>query len=238
MRFAEPYVPRPTITHVKERKVTLKVTPKGILFDLDGTLLDTYALILASFRHATSQVLGHELPEKTLMAKVGMPLVEEVKDFTDDERLQADLVSAFRSYNQRAHDGLVRAFPGVEEMLRMLAPEGLRLGVVTSKRGDLARRGLQVCGLGGYFEFAMGSDEYSGHKPDPAPVLYGCERLSLSPQECVYVGDSPFDIAAGNAAGCATVAVTWGMFGEDSLLAEGPSYVAHDPLEVCRRLGL
>ena len=81
------------------------MTPKGILFDLDGTLLDTYALILASFRHATSQVLGHELPEKTLMAKVGMPLVEEVKDFTDDARLQADLVSAFRSYNQRAHDG-------------------------------------------------------------------------------------------------------------------------------------
>lgn len=233
MRFAEPYVPRPTITHVKERKVA----PKGILFDLDGTLLDTYALILASFRHATSQVLGHELPEKTLMAKVGMPLVEEVKDFTDDERLQADLVSAFRSYNQRAHDGLVRAFPGVEGMLRMLAPEGLRLGVVTSKRGDLARRGLQVCGLGGYFEFAMGSDEYSGHKPDPAPVLYGCERLGLSPQECVYVGDSPFDIAAGNAAGCATVAVTWGMFGEDLLLAESPSYVVHDPLEVCGRLG-
>ena len=214
------------------------MTPKGILFDLDGTLLETYALILASFRHATAQVLGHELPEKTLMAKVGIPLVEEVKDFTDDEKLQADLVGAFRSYNERAHDGLVHAFPGVKGMLDMLAPAGPRLGVVTSKRGDLARRGLEVCGLSSYFEFAIGSDEYSGHKPDPAPVLYGCERLGLAPQECVYVGDSPFDIAAGNAAGCITVAATWGMFSEGSLLEHKPSYIAHHPSEVCRQLGV
>ena len=214
------------------------MTPKGILFDLDGTLLDTYALILASFRYATAQVLGHELPEKILMAKVGMPLVEEVKDFTDDEKLQADLVGAFRSYNERAHDRLVHAFPGVEGMLGMLAPAGPRLGVVTSKRGSLARRGLQVCGLSDYFEFAIGSDEYSGHKPDPAPVLYGCERLGLAPQECAYVGDSPFDIEAGNAAGCITVAATWGMFNEESLLEQRPSHVARHPGEVCGQLGI
>ena len=194
------------------------MTPKGILFDLDGTLLDTYALILASFRHATAQVLGHELPEKILMAKVGMPLVEEVKDFTDDEKLQADLVGAFRSYNERAHDGLVHAFPGVEGMLGMLAPAGPRLGVVTSKRGSLARRGLQVCGLSGYFEFAIGSDEYSGHKPDPAPVLYGCERLGLAPQECVYVGDSPFDIKCANNAGVKSVLVDWRITSDSAAL--------------------
>ena len=210
----------------------------GILFDLDGTLLDTYRLILESFRHATGEVLGHALPDETLMAKVGMPLVEEVKDFSDDPAVQADLVRAFRAYNERTHDRLVGVFPGVSDMLEALAGAGIRMGVVTSKRGALARRGLEVCGIGRFFEFALGSDEYAGHKPDPEPILAGCERLGFNPASCVYVGDSPFDIAAGNAAGCATVAVTWGMFAEHDLRAQSPTHVAHEPGDIPRLLGV
>ena len=211
---------------------------KGVLFDLDGTLLDTYRLILESFRHATGEVLGHPLPDEVLMAKVGMPLVEEVKDFSGDPAVQAELVRAFRAYNERMHDRLVGAFPGVQDMLEVLAGAGIHMGVVTSKRGALARRGLEVCELAGFFEFALGSDEYAGHKPSPEPVLAGCKRLGLDPASCVYVGDSPFDIAAGNAAGCATVAVTWGMFGEHDLRAQGPAHVAHEPGDIPGLLGV
>ena len=210
----------------------------GVLFDLDGTLLDTYRLILESFRYATGEVLGHALPDEALMAKVGMPLVEEVKDFSDDPAVQAELVRAFRAYNEHMHDRLVGVFPGVPDMLEALAGAGIRMGVVTSKRGALARRGLEVCGIGRFFEFALGSDEYMGHKPDPEPILAGCKRLGLSPASCVYVGDSPFDIAAGNAAGCATVAVTWGMFGEHDLRAQGPTHVAHEPGDIPGLLGV
>ena len=214
------------------------MTQSGVLFDLDGTLLDTYRLILESFRHATREVLGWALPDEVLMAKVGMPLVEEVKDFSDDPEVQAELVRTYRAYNERVHDELVTAFPGVREMLAKLAGHGVRMGVVTSKKGALARRGLEVCDLAGFFEFTLGSDECVRCKPDPEPVLLGCERLGLSPAVCAYVGDSPFDIAAGNGAGCATVAVTWGMFGEGDLRAQNPTCVAHEPGSVPGLLGI
>ncbi len=211
---------------------------KGVLFDLDGTLIDTYALILESFRHATTQVLGHTFPDEVLMAKVGTPLVEEMKDFTDDPAQQDELVRVYRAYNEAIHDERVRAFPGVAELLDDLHARGLLIGVVTSKRGALARRGVDVCGLGAHVEFTIGSDECPQHKPDPAPILMGCERLGLAPAECAYVGDSPFDIQAGNAAGCLTVAATWGMFPAEALMAQGPDAAASEPSQVPAALGL
>lgn len=211
---------------------------QAVLFDLDGTLLDTYRLILESFRHATREVLGAPLPDAVLMAKVGMPLAEEVKDFTDDPALQAELVRVYRAHNERVHDELVRVFPGVPEMLGELGDCDVRMGVVTSKRSDLAQRGLEVCGLGGRFEFVIGSDMCARHKPDPEPVLLGCARLEVDPAVCAYVGDSPFDIVAGNAAGCASIAATWGMFSEEDLVAAAPARVAHAPAEVPSAVGL
>lgn len=211
---------------------------KGILFDLDGTLIDTYALILESFRHATTQVLGHTFPDEVLMAKVGIPLAEEMKDFSDDPAEQDELVRVYRAYNEAIHDERVRAFPGVVELVCALHGRGLRIGVVTSKRGPLARRGVAVCGLGEHVEFTIGSDDCPLHKPDPAPILMGCERLGLAPAECAYVGDSPFDIQAGNAAGCLTVAAAWGMFPKDALVAEKPEAVVDEPFQVLAALRL
>lgn len=205
---------------------------RGVLFDLDGTLLDTYALILESFRHATRSVLGAALPDDVLMARVGVPLAEEVKDFSDDPARQDELVRVYRAYNERVHDERVRAFPGVADLLDLLAARGVRVGVVTSKRRALAERGLEVCGLADGVAFTLGSDDCARHKPDPDPVLAGCARLGLPPSACVYVGDAPFDVQAGKAAGCATVAVTWGMFDEGTLRAERPDFVAHAPGEV------
>ena len=211
---------------------------RGVLFDLDGTLIDTYDLILQSFRHATTQVLGHTFPDEVLMAKVGTPLVEEMKDFTDDPATVDELVRVYRAYNETIHDERVSAFPGVRQMLDDIHGRGLFMGVVTSKRGPLARRGVEVCGLGEHVLFTIGSDECPKHKPDPAPILMGCERLGLSPAECAYVGDSPFDIQAGNAAGCLTVAATWGMFDEGVLRAENPDRVAASAAQVLPALGL
>lgn len=211
---------------------------KGVLFDLDGTLIDTYGLILASFRHATMEVLGHTFPDEVLMAKVGIPLAEEMKDFSDDPAVQDELVRVYRAYNEAIHDERVTPFAGVREMLDAVHERGLLIGVVTSKRGPLARRGVAVCGLGEHVLFTIGSDECPQHKPDPAPILMGCERLGLAPSECAYVGDSPFDIQAGNAAGCRTVAATWGMFPEEALVAQCPDAVAATPSQVLAGLGL
>ena len=98
------------------------------------------------------------------------------------------------------------------------------MGVVTSKMHWLAWRGLEITGLAPYLDCCIGADDCERYKPEPEPVVRGCEALGLDPAECLYVGDSPYDIHAGNAAGCRTAAVSWGVFSLDEMRAEGPTY--------------
>ena len=211
---------------------------KAVLFDLDGTLLDTHDLILASFRHATSQVLGLDIPEEQLLAKVGQPLEVQMRDFTDDPILQKELLEVYRAHNHSVHDQCVRTFFGIDEMVSQLAAAGLRMAVVTSKRQALAWRGLEVCGLAEFMEFVVAPDVFPAHKPDPAPVAYACELMGLKPAECLYVGDSPFDIESGNGAGCVTVAVTWGMFACEEFELRNPDYVINAPEQLLAMLSV
>ena len=198
---------------------------KAVLFDLDGTLLDTYDLILETFRHATRTVLGRVVSDEALMAKVGQPLVVQMWDFADSQAVHDELIQAYREYNALVHDDLVKLFPGTVPMLERLKDAGLPLGVVTSKRHASAARGLACFDLEGCFDFIIGPDDWPEHKPAPGPVMRGCELLGLRPETCLYVGDSPFDMQAGNAAGCVTAAALWGMFPRAVLEAESPTYV-------------
>ena len=196
-----------------------------ILWDLDGTLQDSYGLILSSFRHATQEVLGRVIPDAELMQKVGQPLDTQMWDFTDDPEVHAKLTQVYREHNHRVHDEALRQFPGMTEALAKLKAAGYVMGVVTSKRHALAWRGCEVIGVAAYMDFLIGSDDCSEHKPAPGPVLAGCKLAGFAPEQCMYVGDSPFDIAAGNGAGCVTVAALWGMFPRDVLAAERPDYL-------------
>ena len=205
---------------------------RGILFDNDGTLVDTYELLLTSFRHATRVVLGEQLPDEVLMARVGTPLAEQMKDFTDDPATQQELLRVYRAFNEERHDNVVRAFPGIADALAALQARGLKLGVVTSKMHALTQRGLVATGIDRFMDCLVGADDCPRFKPEPDPILVGCEKLGLSPAECMYVGDSPFDIQAGNAAGCTTVAVLWGMFSEADLAAEHPDIVISKPSQL------
>lgn len=214
---------------------------KAVLFDLDGTLLDTHDALLASFRYATRKVLGpaaESLTEQQLMAKVGQPLDTQMWDFTDDREVHDMLLEEYRAHNDQVHDSLVRPFPGIPELVGRLRAADVPLGVVTSKRHYMALRGLNLFDLADYFAFLVGSDDFPEHKPAPGPVAYGCELLDLPAEEVLYVGDSPFDMMAGNGAGCPTAAVTWGMFPVGVLEAENPTYVCSDPAEIADIVGV
>ena len=209
-----------------------------ILWDLDGTLQDSHELILSSFRHATRQVLGRDIPDNVLMQKVGQPLAVQMWDFTDDPEVQAELVRVYRDHNETAHDRELREFPGMREAVAAIAAAGYKQGVVTSKRHELAQRGLEVVGLDAYMDVLVGPDDCPGHKPDPAPVIYGCKLAGFAPEECLYVGDSPFDMAAGKGAGCTTVAALWGMFPRDVMEAQAPDYLCENVSELVGLLGV
>jgi pyrophosphatase PpaX len=197
------------------------------LFDLDGTLIDSQELILSSFRYATKEVLGHALPDERLLPLIGMPLINQVKQIAPDKA--EELVEVYRVHNAEQHDALVAYFDGTREMLQELLDAGLRLAVVTSKRNQPALRSLELFKLSDYFEVFIGSEDTDKHKPLPDPLLLAAERMGLGPAECVYVGDSPYDMRAARAADMVAVAALWGMFAADVLLDAGAQYQADKP---------
>src|SRR5262245_65864837 len=126
------------------------------------------------------------------------------------DRARADeLVRVYREHNEPLHDEL-EAFEGVEHVLAELKREGRRLAIVTAKRRKTVELAFAVLPLEHYFDAVVTSDVTELHKPDPAPVFAALNLLGAEPAETAFVGDSPFDVEAGNAAGVYTVAVAWG----------------------------
>ena len=193
---------------------------QAILFDLDGTLIDTIDLILASMRHATETVLGEALPDHVLMHNVGVPLRVQMREF-DLDRAE-ELLSCYREHNEIVHDDLVAEYPGVEDGLAALSEAGYRLAIVTSKSKPVAMRGLDAFGLAHYFETVVAYEDTAIHKPEPEPLLEAARRLGVPVAECAYVGDSPHDMNAAIAAGAVPIAALWGPFAE-RVLEPGPA---------------
>lgn len=218
----------PQIFPAKPLVLAQDASVRGVLFDLDGTLLDTERLLLASFRYTVKKVLGESIPDKRLMAKVGQPLDTQMWDFTDDVTVHEQLCRTYREHNAQVHDDYIDIFPGTVAMLSQLHQAGYAMGVVTSKRHKVATKGLEFFGLQSFFRFLIGSDDWPTHKPDPGPVKHGCSVLGLHPSECLYVGDSPFDMQSGNGAGCRTVAAVWGMFPSAVVEEQHPTFVCTD----------
>ena len=207
-----------------------------ILLDNDGTLVDTYNMILESFKHATQEVLVKQFSEAEYMAKVGQPLATQMLDFARNAEEQQRLLKAYRSHNEATHDQLIRAFPGIVDELAALRAEGFEMGVVTSKMHALAWRGLQVVGAAPYLGCLIGADDCAKHKPDPAPILLGCERMGAQPEECVYVGDSEVDIATARNAGMDCISVCWGFRDAEELEKAGASCLVHSAEELFEKL--
>jgi pyrophosphatase PpaX len=218
------YVPGP---HLERR---LPDALDCVLFDLDGTLIDTLDLIRASMRHATHTVLGAPLPDEVLMRNVGVPLAAQMREFSPQRA--DELLAAYRAHNDRVHDSMVREYPGVDRALEEIAAMGLRMGVVTSKLHHVARRGLDRFSLMRFFEVLVGSDDVKVHKPDPHPLLHAAELMGLSPSRCAYVGDSPHDMTAACGAGMVAIAATWGVSASDRLREAGAQYETHAMSEV------
>jgi len=200
-----------------------------VLFDLDGTVVDSGGIILASMRHATREVLGREYSDEELMKTVGGPGLEAQMVAIDPDRA-VELVDVYRAHNIPLHDEL-EACIGMEDVLARLHGEGRRLGVVTAKRRDTAELAFATVPLGHLFEVIVGGDETERHKPDPEPLLLGASRLGADPAQTAYVGDSPFDVLAAKAAGMYAVAVTWGRIHDRSKLETAEPDVIVDTAE-------
>lgn len=217
----------------------ISLNPKRdvVLFDLDGTVLDTYAPILESMRYATKTVLGEPLPDAELIAKVGQPLVVQMQTFAADHgyapEVADELTRVYREFSERDLDEKSKPFPGVPEAIAALKNAGFTVGVVTSKRVALATKSLKAHGLFDVFACVNGAEDSAAHKPDPEPLLAAAKKLGVSPDRCVYVGDSPYDLQAAHAADMPCVGVAWGkFFGREVLLEQMPSVLIASPEEL------
>jgi len=187
-----------------------------VLFDLDGTVVDTRELIRQSHRHAVTTVLGRDMPDDDLLANVGRPLIEQMAAFDADRAQQ--LLEAQRAFSHAHTEELIRPYAGLGEMLAGLKAVGCRTGVVTSKSGPTVQLAFDALPeVADHIDVLVAVEDTSVHKPGPEPVLLALDRLGADAADACYVGDAPFDIAAGRAAGVTTVGVTWGFFPRDAI---------------------
>ena len=188
-----------------------------ILFDLDGTLLDSIRLIRESARYAFTK-LGRDCPpDSEWLSGVGIPLVTMFGRYARDEADCAALIAAYREYQLPNHDRLISSYGSARDIVERLQRTGHEIAIVTSKSEALSYRGLARIGLARFVDTVVGCDVSSRHKPDPEPVQIALRRLDCQPENAIFVGDSIHDLLAGNAAGVRTVAALWGAFSRADL---------------------
>ena len=200
-----------------------------VLFDLDGTLIDSIRLILDSYHHTLTQ---HNLPARSdeeWLRGVGTPLHVQFSQWHDSPEMLEAMISTYREFNLKHHDQMVTVYPGVVEAVRQIKSSGIQTGLVTSKNRQGALRGLALVGLEALMDVMVCADEVSNPKPHPEPVEKAVALLGADPARTVYVGDSIHDMHSGRAAGVKTAAALWGPFGRSHLESAGPDYWLEKP---------
>ncbi len=198
--------------------------PLTVLFDLDGTIVDSIALLTASMEHAFAG-RTHRPTEAEWVAGIGRPLDDILRPWTADEA-DLDLIrDRYRTFQRAHHDAMTMAYPGAVETIRALHADGHALGIVTSKLEVGARRSLALIGVEGCFQVVVGIDATTRHKPDPEPVRFALHALAEPiPARAVFIGDSTHDMHAGRAAGVQTAAALWGPNAREALAPTAPDH--------------
>ena len=190
---------------------------RAVLYDFDGTLADSTDLIMRCYRHTMATHLGDVPPDEDWLSGFGMTLESQLGRFARSTDEALAMLDTYRTFQNTLHDDLLRPFPGAAETVAELDRRGYRLAIVTSKHRRAALRGMELCGIVSHFDVIVTPEDVTEHKPHPAPVLFALERLGVAPEEALFVGDSPHDVAAGRAAGTHTAAALWGPFSREAL---------------------
>jgi phosphoglycolate phosphatase len=204
---------------------------KVIIFDFDGTLCDTRSNIIIAFR-ATMERLGLEMrDEETCGATIGLTLRDGFKSMypTFDDATIDNCVDTYREiFAERRKELMPNLFPGVKETLEELHKRGYRMTIATSRLTDSLMLFMRHHGIDHYFEYAVGSDSVTNHKPHPEPVLKTLAALNIEASEAIMVGDMPVDIAMAHNAGIRAVGVNYGNATHEELVEAKADWIIDD----------
>ncbi|MCM3749327.1 pyrophosphatase PpaX [Paenibacillus pasadenensis] len=210
---------------------------KNLLFDLDGTILDTNELIMRSFLHALEGIAPAGFGREQMIPHMGLRLIDQLNYFSGLPDA-SHLIPIYREMNMRLHDDLVKPFPNTVEVLQRLKGEGFRLGVVTTKIRMSTDKGLKLTGMYDFMDAIVTLDDVQNAKPHPEPVLKAMQLLGAKPEETFMVGDSAVDMQSALEAGAVPVGVAWSLKGEQLLREYGAVHVLQDMRDLYSLLGV
>lgn len=207
-----------------------------ILFDLDGTLINTIDLILDSFLHTMEKFFPGKYKREDVISFIGPPLSETFHKLDPDK--MEEMTVTYRKYNHAMHDELVKEYEGVYETLETLDEKGYKMAIVTTKKRETAIKGMKLMGIDKFFDVVISLDEVINYKPHPEPLEKALEALGSSPETALMVGDSKHDILGGKNTGTMTAGVAWTIQGKDALQAYEPDIMLETMTELLDYLGI
>jgi pyrophosphatase PpaX len=201
-----------------------------VLFDLDGTLVDTNELIMQSFMYTLEKFYPGKFTREDILPHMGKTLYQQFSFFSPNQA--EDMVRTYRAHNEQVHDEWIQAFPHVEEVIEQLAEMGVKMGVVTTKQRTTAEMGLRYFGLDKWIGTLVCYQDTTRHKPEPEPVLLAVKRLQADPGRTIMIGDSEYDILAAKQARVSSAGVAWSIKGAEYLERFSPDYIIGDMRDV------
>jgi pyrophosphatase PpaX len=207
-----------------------------VLFDLDGTLINTNDLIISSFLHTLNHYYPGQYTEPDVLPFMGPPL-EESFGGLDPDKVE-EMCTHYRAYNHEHHDELVTEFEGVYETVEALYKQGYKLAIVSTKVRDVVLKGLDLMNLRQFFDVVITLDEVEHAKPHPEPIQKALLELGSSPEEAVMVGDNHHDILAGKNAGVLSAGVAWSAKGRDHLMQYEPDFMLDTMPDLLKVVGV
>ena len=206
-----------------------------VLFDLDGTLINTNELIIASFLHTLDHYFPKQYNREGVIQFIG-PSLHDSFGRVNPEKVD-EMIEMYRTFNHENHDELVEEYDTVFETVKQLHEKGYKLAVVTTKRSETAKMGLKLTGLDQFFDVIVGIDDVDKVKPDPEPLLKALDALNSSPEKAIMVGDSQYDILGGKNTGTKTAGVAWTIKGREFLANYGPDVMLETMADLLGHLG-
>lgn len=204
----------------------------AVLFDLDGTLVDTKDLIYESFTHTFEKYLPeHVLSEEELYSFLGPTLKDSFLRYFKEEQID-EIIAYYRAFNHENHDRYIHAIPHAKETLQYLKEHDYSVGVVSNKVTATIRMGLAAFDLEPYVDVIVGAEDIEAAKPSPQGLLLACQKLYHNHDDVIYVGDSPSDIQACKNMAAFSIGAAFDEKRKERLKAEKPCRIIHDLAEI------
>lgn len=208
---------------------------KTVLFDLDGTIVDSNELIKASFEY-TFDKYGIKYTDEEILQCNGPPLVETFNKVNPGK--EEEMIKVYREFNLGKHEKYIHLFPNVIETLEHLLEHDIKIGIVTSKLSDAVKLGMSLTGIDRYFDVVVALDDVTHSKPHPESVLKAIHKLGGDIQSTLMVGDNYHDIQSGQRAGVQTAGVNWSQKGAEFLASYKPTYMLEDMRDILTIVGV